>query len=154
MPVILGGNVCRLITIGTGKARRRKGTIAMKQSLIVLGCVCLGAVVLVNNRSLRAWAKYSTASTQESINIRDSFLAHTTPGAGTTVPVKLCGAVHALSFSWRETVVAPDNWKAATCQNFANSLGGSHYQLGCANPSSFSWGNKDGSLPADNQCRW
>jgi len=42
MPVILGGNLCRLITIGTGKARRKKGTIAMKQSLIVLACVCLG----------------------------------------------------------------------------------------------------------------
>jgi len=104
--------------------------------------------------SLGTSAKDSTSSVQENINIREAFLAHTTPGEGTTMPVKLCSAVHALSFSWRDTVVVPDNWKAGTCENFAKSLGGSHYQLGCANQSSFSWGNKDGSLPADNQCRW
>jgi len=124
----------------------------MKQSLIILASVYLVAAMLAKNWKLRASATDSTSV--ENFRIHEAFLAHTTPGAGTTMPVKLCSAVHAFSFSWRDTVVAPNNWTAATCKNFANSLGGSHYQLGCANPSSFSWGDKDGSLPADNHCHW
>jgi hypothetical protein len=123
-----------------------------KQFLIILACVCLWTAVLVHNRNLRASAKDSLE--QERYSIRDGFVAHTTPGVGSPTEVKLCSAVHALSFSWRDTLVVSDNWKAATCQNFANSLGGSHYQLGCGNPRSFSWGDKNGSLPPDNQCGW
>jgi hypothetical protein len=126
----------------------------MKQSLIILACICLGTAVLVNNGSLRAKTTHPTSQQPESHKIHEAFLAHTTRGAGAPIPAKLCSAVHALSFSWRETVLAPDNWTAATCQNFATSLGGSHYQLGCANRSSFSWGNKDGSMPEENQCHW
>jgi hypothetical protein len=126
----------------------------MKQSLIILAYVCLGVAVLIDNGNLGAKPKHSTPPQKESLGIHESFLAHTTRGAGAAKPAKLCSAVHELSFSWRETVTAPDNWTAATCQNFSNSLGGSHYQLGCANTSSFSWGNKDGSLPEDNQCHW
>jgi hypothetical protein len=126
----------------------------MKQSLIILVFICLATVVLINRGNVRAKATHLTPPQDESVKINEAFLAHTTRGAGATVPAKLCSAVHELSFNWRETVVAPDNWNASTCQNFANSLGGTHYQLGCANKSSFSWGNKDGGLPEENECHW
>lgn len=126
-----------------------------KQSLsIILACSCLCAIPLFANRILRASGQNSTSSAEEISNVRAAFLAHTTKGAGTTVPAKLCSAVHAMSFNWRDTIIVPDDWRVATCQNFANSLGGSHYQLGCANPGSFSWGNNEGSLPPENQCHW
>jgi hypothetical protein len=126
----------------------------MKQSLIVLICGFLGATVLVNSRSLSALPKDRTSPVQKTITVPEAFLPHTTPGAGAPQPLKICSGVHELSFSWRDTIIAPNDWKAATCQNFANSLGASQYQLGCANPSSFSWGGRDGSSPADNKCGW
>jgi len=124
------------------------------QSRLILTYVCLGGALLVHNRSLGASPKDSTSPAHRSTTLPEAFLAHTTPGAGAPTPAKLCSAVHHLSFNWRDTVMVPDNWKAPTCQNLANSLGATQYQLGCANSGSFSWGNRQGSLPADNQCGW
>lgn len=126
----------------------------MKRSLIVLACGFLGATVLVNSRSLRALPKDRTSAAQKTITVPESFLPHTTPGAGAPQPLKICSGIHSMSFNWRDTIIVPNDWKAATCQNFAHSLGANQYQLGCANPSSFSWGDRDGSSPADNKCGW
>lgn len=84
--------------------------------------------------------------------VQDSFKAHTTanPAGGITNPVKLCSAIR----SWRDTIVAPDNWKAGTCENYAASIGASSYQLGCANADSFSWGDMGGGRPPANNCNW
>jgi len=133
----------------------RKESAALRhggQSLLILSCVLLVGAVLVSQLDLPVLGKNPTAPMKKSVSIRDSFMAHTTTSTGVTTPVKLCSGVHA--FSWRQTMLVPDNWKAATCQNFANSIGLTEYQLGCANPNSFSWGNMHGSTPADNQCGW
>jgi hypothetical protein len=132
-----------------------KGNVTMinrGRSLIILICLTLATAMLVKYISLRASAKDSTAPMRESPAIHESFLAHTTIATGITTPVKLCSSVQA--FKWRDTMVVPDDWKAGTCQSFANSLGMTEYQLGCANPNSISWGSRNGSTPSENQCGW
>lgn len=126
--------------------------IGRKQLFLILTFfIWIVASFLGDNRG----AKGSTQDAQSQITIREAaFLAHTTPGAGAATPAKLCSAVHALNARWRDTIIAPDNWGRATCQNFANSLGTREYQLGCVNPGSFSWGDNKGSMPQENQCKW
>lgn len=126
----------------------------VKKTVITLTCICLGAAVLVNGRSQRASAKDSTQQTNDSVDIREAILPHTTPGTGTATHKKLCSAVHTLNLDWRDTVIVSDDWNAATCKTFAKSLGLTQYQLGCANSNSFSWGDRNGSSPGENQCGW
>lgn len=59
----------------------------MKRSLIILVGTCLVAAVLTNGRNLRVKATNSTPLQQESVNLNEGFLAHTTRGAGATVPL-------------------------------------------------------------------
>lgn len=117
---------------------------------IILTFICIGVGAL----GYKSSAGGSVNDPQKHITIPEAYLPHTTAGAGAPKPAKICSAVHALSFSWRDSIVAPDDWGKASCQNFANSLGTTEYQLGCANLGSFSWGNKNGSAPPDNQCKW
>jgi hypothetical protein len=121
-----------------------------KETSIILAFICIG----VGGLGYKSSARGSVNDPQKQITIPEAYLPHTTAGAGATKPAKICSAVHALSFSWRDSIVAPDDWGKASCQNFANSLGTTEYQLGCANLGSFSWGNKNGSVPPDNQCKW
>jgi hypothetical protein len=121
-----------------------------KETSIILTFICIG----VGGLGYKSSARGSAIDPQKKITIPEAYLPHTTAGAGATKPAKICSAVHAFSFSWRDSVVAPDDWGKASCQNFANSLGTAEYQLGCANSGSFSWGNKNGSAPTDNQCKW
>ena len=130
--------------------------IDLKRSLFLVISCSVGVTLMLTTNPGAAAHNSSTSADQsgEALSIRQSFLAHTTPGDGVAATAKLCSAVHQLSFNWRDTIIVPDNWQTSTCQTFARSLGGTHYQLGCANPHSFSWGDKEGSLPVDNQCRW
>jgi hypothetical protein len=131
----------------------RKDSLNMKKRKeisMILTFVCIGVVGLGYKSSARS----SVNDPQKPITIPEAYLPHTTAGAGATKPAKICSAVHALSFSWRDSIVVPDDWGKASCQNFAHSLGTTEYQLGCANLGSFSWGNRNGSAPADNQCKW
>jgi hypothetical protein len=125
-----------------------------KRSIVVLVCGVLGVTVLLNSRNLNALPKDRTTPVQKTVTVPEAFLPHTTPGVGAPMPLKFCSGVHAMSVRWRDTIIVPNDWKAATCQNFAHSLGANQYQLGCANPSSFSWGDRDGSSPPDNKCGW
>lgn len=118
--------------------------------LMIFVFVC--AAGLARQVRMRAAVRDSPSSAAKTFNIREGFVAHTTAGAGVSLPTKLCSAVH--PFNVRDTIAVPDTWKAGSCQNFANSLGIGEYQLGCANPGSFSWGNTSGSPPEDNQCGW
>jgi len=123
---------------------------AVRLLLMILIFLC--AAGLAKGMRLRAAVRDAQSSAGKSFNIREGFVAHTTPGAGVPMPTKLCSAVY--PFNWRDTVAVPDTWKASSCQNFAHSLGKAQYQLGCANPSSFSWGDANGSIPEDNRCGW
>jgi len=126
----------------------------VQKSLTTLICICLGAAVMVDDGGQRSLAKDSTLQTNDSDDVREALLPHTTPGTGTATPRKLCSAVHSLNLDWRDTVAVSDDWNAETCKTFARSLGLTQYQLGCANPNSFSWGDRNGSPPGDNRCGW
>ena len=125
-----------------------------KRPLITLICICLGVAALIKVTRLRASANDSKSQAGGSVDLGAAFQPHTTPGVGTATPEKLCSAVHPLTFNWRDTVIVPDDWSSETCKTFAKSLGLSQYQLGCANSNSFSWGDRNGSSPADDQCHW
>jgi hypothetical protein len=113
---------------------------------------CLGTLLLLNQRSVSGAAQATKTSALKT-TIKGSFAEHTTAAVvAITTPVKLCSGV--LAPNWRDTITVPDGWKAGTCQGFATSIGTSAYQLGCANPNSFSWGNMNGGTPPDNQCGW
>jgi hypothetical protein len=83
----------------------------------------------------------------------------TTVAAGAiTAPVKLCSAVN--DPHWRDTITPPDTWSAATCAQYAVSVGAIHTQLGCADSNGFHWGNYFNSTgmtpnaPDPNSCKW
>jgi hypothetical protein len=123
---------------------------------VLAACSCLLVFLVVNQVGLRVRASQASTSVKKQMTIKESLTAsHTTAAladTGISTSVKLCSGV--LAPNWRDTITVPDSWKAGTCQGFASSIGTSAYQLGCANPDNFSWGNPNGGTPPDNRCNW
>jgi hypothetical protein len=55
--------------------------------------------------------------------------------------------------NWRDSINVPQGWTPGMCINFMRSVGATHYHLGCAFYSGFTWGEPNGGSP-NNNCGW
>lgn len=70
---------------------------------------------------------------------------------GLTGPVKICSAV--ADPYWRDSIAVPETFTAEGCRGYMTSVGAYHYQLGCIQRDSVSWGPFNGGTPSPN-CGW
>jgi len=54
---------------------------------------------------------------------------------------------------WRDNLLVPSSWTAATCNRLRSTLGASGYQLGCIFENDFSYGPVGSGIPTPN-CGW
>jgi hypothetical protein len=110
----------------------KKGTVTMTRTallfglLIVLGSASIGCQASADGKE---WVPTPD---------EDGHLASTTQAlTGTT---KVCSAV--VIGAWRDSISVPNSWSIAWCQNWANSISATRYQVGCQfDPPGWSWGS-------------
>lgn len=109
--------------------------------LLVTGAILAAFAITLSNSSDAQ--KTSQKAVQEAKNVQSS--------TGLTGTVKICSAV--ADPYWRDSISVPDTFTAEGCKGYMTSVGAYHYQLGCIQRDSVSWGPFNGGTPSPN-CGW
>lgn len=108
-----------------------------KRTVLALGIFVAGIVVAITT----AHSQGKNVAAAKTVTVK----------TGVTTSSKMCSGVN--DPYWRDTITVPDTFTAEGCKGFAQSVGAAHYQLGCIQADSISWGAFNGGNPSPN-CGW